>query len=52
MPITARGGVPTETIAALHRAGDPIETIAAWYRLDEAEVAAAVEFEKSLPRAA
>lgn len=52
MPVTARGGVPTETIAALHRAGDPIEAIAAWYRLDEAEVAAAVEFEKSLPRAA
>jgi uncharacterized protein (DUF433 family) len=52
MPITARGGVPTETIGALHRAGDPIEVIAAWYRLDEAEVAAAVEFEKSLARAA
>ena len=52
MPITARGGVPTETIAALHSAGDRIETIAAWYRIDEAEVAAAVEFEKSLPRAA
>jgi len=52
MPVISRGGVPTETIAALYRAGDSIETIATWYRLDEAEVAAAVEFEKSLSRAA
>lgn len=52
MPVTVKGGVPTETLAALHRAGDSIETIAAWYRVDEAEVAAAVEYEQSLPHAA
>ena len=44
-PVGARSGVPTETIADLHRAGDSVSTIAAWYRMDESEVEAALEFE-------
>ncbi|MFN2397368.1 MAG: hypothetical protein ABR543_01800 [Gemmatimonadaceae bacterium] len=52
MPVTAKAGVPTETLAALHRGRDSISSIAAWYRMDEVEVQAAVEFEQSLSRAA
>lgn len=48
MPVTEKGGVPTEVLAALHRAGDSIESIAAWYRIGEAEVEAAVAYEMSL----
>lgn len=51
-PVTTKGGIPTDTIAALHSAGDSIESIAAWFRTDEAEVAAAVDYERSLDKAA
>lgn len=52
MPITTDGGVPTETIAQLHKAGDTVSTIAAWYGIDDVEVEAAIKFEESLLAAA
>lgn len=52
MPVTDRGGVPTELIARLHDAGDSVGTIATWYQLDEYEVEAALEFESALTAAA
>lgn len=52
MPIVARTGTPTETIAALAKGGDSVRTLADWYRMDESEARAAVAFEADLARAA
>lgn len=51
MPVTTRGGVPTETLARLHAAGDSASALAAWYQIDEAEVAAALDYEAALAAA-
>ena len=52
MPILDRGGVPTETLAGLHRAGDSPQEIASAFGLDEVDVQEAIAFEASLARAA
>jgi uncharacterized protein (DUF433 family) len=41
-------GVPTEVLASLHRGGDSIADLARWYDLSEADVGAAITYEKTL----
>jgi uncharacterized protein (DUF433 family) len=41
-------GVPTEVLASLHRGGDSIADLARWYDLAEADVDAAIAYEKTL----
>jgi uncharacterized protein (DUF433 family) len=46
--IVTPSAVPTRAIYGAHLAGEPRKRIAAWFRVSEAEVRAAVEFEKRI----
>jgi uncharacterized protein (DUF433 family) len=51
-PTAAKSGVPTQTLARSVKANSSIEMVARWYEVQPREVRDAVEFERSLARAA
>jgi uncharacterized protein (DUF433 family) len=51
-PIDPATGVPTRVLADMHAAGESVEEVARWFRVESEAVRAAVEYERSLAKAA